>query len=376
MKASCIIPTFGRDVSVVVRTIESILALGDELVEYCAEIIVVDQNTPSLELGAWADGRAANEIRYVTCNVHSPLDTAEHGAPSGDVRLVHVVGLNPSLPAAKNYAAGMSRQDYIFIFDDDVIVNAGCLRKHVDVLGAEGGIGALAGREIVGPKRFQRNRFREVINSCAEKILPSPEGEETYKLNGRYVARVKPNSFIFCRFDMAGEGLVEADTVRGCYWSMKRDVFNEAGGFDENFQGALRDETDLCLKIKGLGYRICFQPGAYVLHERQPGGCDNVTASYNSLLAKYDNEFYFQFKHFLERSSIYYLVRLLPMAIEGLKRTWGISLFLHVQLTWNLFRIKRNRRRRVDYESTLRYGMGESGRVVKKEGRRLTKGGA
>ena len=353
MKASCIIPTFNRDISVVIKTIESLLNLGDEFIDHCGEIIVVDQNSPALKLGAWVKESRHREIEYITHDVNigneSPLLKIDK------VPIIHVTGLNPSLPMAKNYAARLCTYDFIFIFDDDVIVKQRCLRRHIETLSSAENIGAVAGREVVGPQMFQRNRFREIIITMLEKIIPSPASEESYKLDGKYVARVKSNSFIFCRFDLSGNNLVEVDTVRGCYWSMKRSVFNEAGGFDVNFQGALRDETDLCLRIKRLGYKIYFQPDVYVYHERQFGGCNNVATSYGTLLDKYDNEFYFQFKHFLSRSTFFYFIRLLPLALEGLIRTWGISFILHLQFTWDFFKIKVDDTHCKNYKATFKH---------------------
>lgn len=353
MKASCIIPTYERNVTVVIRTIESIFSLGEEFTHNCAEIFVVDQNSPSLQLDEWANSIRDYDIEYIVHNVN--LDRNRKVYRSDKIKVIHIVGLNPSLPISKNYAAKMSEQEYLFFFDDDIIVNPGCIKGHIQALCNTESIGALAGRELVSPGKFQRNKFREITCSLVEKVIPSPESENRYKINGRYVARVKPNSFMFCRFDSQGNGLVEVDTVRGCYWSIKRVVFNETGGFDQNFQGALRDETDLCLRIIRLGYKNYFYCDAYVCHERQLGGCNNVATSYNSLLDKFDNEFYFQFKHFLSRSSFFYFVRLMPLALEALKRTWGISLILHLQLTWNFFLIKVNGEYRATYKSSFKH---------------------
>ena len=353
MKASCIIPTYERDVTVVIRTIESLFNLKEEFSQNCAEILVVDQNSPSLKLDEWAKSIKDHDIEYIVHNVNLCRNSKVYR--SDKIRVIHIVGLNPSLPIAKNYAAKLCEQEYLFIFDDDIIANPGCIKGHIQTLCKTKGIGALAGRELVSPQKFQRSKLREITSSLVEKVIPTPKSEDRYKINGRYVARVKPNSFMFCRFDTEGRGLVEVDTVRGCYWSIKRSVFNEAGGFDQNFQGALRDETDLCLRIIGLGYKNYFYCDAYVYHERQLGGCNNVATSYNSLLDKFDNEFYFQFKHFLARSSFFYFVRLMPLALEALKRTWGISLILHLQLTWNFFMLKVSRSYRSVYKSSLKH---------------------
>ncbi len=46
---------------------------------------------------------------------------------------------------------------------------------------------------------------------------------------------------------------------------VRRDVFDEAGGFDESFSLALND-VDLCLKIRQKGYLIVFTPYAELYH--------------------------------------------------------------------------------------------------------------
>ena len=50
---------------------------------------------------------------------------------------------------------------------------------------------------------------------------------------------------------------------------MRRDVFQEAGGFDERLEGALAD-VDLCLKMRRAGYLIVYTPFAKLCWHRAP----------------------------------------------------------------------------------------------------------
>ncbi len=56
----------------------------------------------------------------------------------------------------------------------------------------------------------------------------------------------------------------------------RRDVFEEAGGFDESLRGALAD-ADFCLRIRRAGYRIVYTPFArlYLHAEDQTDGIDS-----------------------------------------------------------------------------------------------------
>jgi O-antigen biosynthesis protein len=51
---------------------------------------------------------------------------------------------------------------------------------------------------------------------------------------------------------------------------MRRDVFQEAVGFDESLEGAL-DDVDLCLKMRRSGYLIVYTPFAKLCWHRAPG---------------------------------------------------------------------------------------------------------
>lgn len=49
----------------------------------------------------------------------------------------------------------------------------------------------------------------------------------------------------------------------------RREVFQQAGGFDENLEGALAD-VDLCLKIRRAGYLIVYTPFAKLAGNKRP----------------------------------------------------------------------------------------------------------
>jgi GT2 family glycosyltransferase len=49
----------------------------------------------------------------------------------------------------------------------------------------------------------------------------------------------------------------------------RREVFQQAGGFDENLEGALAD-VDLCLKMRRAGYLIVYTPFAKLCWHEAP----------------------------------------------------------------------------------------------------------
>ena len=69
---------------------------------------------------------------------------------------------------------------------------------------------------------------------------------------------------------------------------MRRDVWDEVGGLDEDFPVAYND-VDLCLKVRAAGYRILWTPDALVYHlESQSRGKD-VTPAKRERLSKDKN---------------------------------------------------------------------------------------
>lgn len=60
--------------------------------------------------------------------------------------------------------------------------------------------------------------------------------------------------------------LKEVDFCSGACLFVKREIFQEAGMFNEIYSPAYYEETDLCMKIRELGYKVMFQPEAVVIH--------------------------------------------------------------------------------------------------------------
>ena len=62
---------------------------------------------------------------------------------------------------------------------------------------------------------------------------------------------------------------VEAEHLPGCNLAVTRAAFREIGGFDSIFHTA-GDDVDFCWRLRQVGYRLGFAPGAFVWHWRRP----------------------------------------------------------------------------------------------------------
>ncbi|MFH1569309.1 MAG: glycosyltransferase [Gemmatimonadota bacterium] len=215
--ASLVIPSYRRQ-DILQETVDRFCGLP--LAGW--EILVIDQSAaPSAELAA----RAA-------ANPHLGYHHLE----------------TPGLPNARNVGIGLARGGIVAFVDDDVVPHAGFLDGHLAPY-ADAGVGGVAGRVI---DEVQRPR--------------SFEGPGTGRVR-RWDGRITGH------FDAATAGPV--DHARGCNMSFRRQALVDVGGFDVRYGGTAHlEETDVCLRVRALGYTLRFEPGASLTHlSLQTGGC-------------------------------------------------------------------------------------------------------
>ena len=125
---------------------------------------------------------------------------------------------------AKNIAAKKAKGKYFIFFDDDVVVHTGIIENLVKVL-HDPQTGAVGGR-VVTPG-------------------------QTIDENNKNVGRI---TFLGNFSDAFSSKIPQQiDTVIGCNCAWRRDVFEKIGGFDEQFTGAIREDSDISLRTKGAG---------------------------------------------------------------------------------------------------------------------------
>lgn len=76
-----------------------------------------------------------------------------------------------------------------------------------------------------------------------------------------------------------GWPVLERDTsaVTGACLLIKKEIFDEVGGFDEQNLAVSFNDVDLCLKIRNRGYRIIYTPYSLLLHLESQSRGDDIT---------------------------------------------------------------------------------------------------
>ena len=74
--------------------------------------------------------------------------------------------------------------------------------------------------------------------------------------------------------------LRETDYVSGAALAVKRQLFEQLGGFDTTYSPAYYEDTDLAFRVRDAGYRVYYQPWSRVLHfEGVSAGRDEVNST-------------------------------------------------------------------------------------------------
>lgn len=167
---------------------------------------------------------------------------------AGDRHLVYRHLEAPGLPNARNVGIGEARGDIIVFVDDDVIPHPGFLDGHLRPY-RDSGVGGVAGRVI-------------------EKI------GRPHSFEGGSTGQVRRlDGLVAGHFDSTEPRQV--DHAKGCNMSFRRQALVDIGGFDVRYGGTAHlEDTDVCMRIRSLGYTMRFEPRASLTHlSLQAGGC-------------------------------------------------------------------------------------------------------
>lgn len=158
----------------------------------------------------------------------------------------------PNLPKARNAGIKAAAADIVLFCDDDIVPDKSLVEKHLDNY-KDDRVGGVGGRVIDISKRKKR-----------------PSLKSFYP----FVATFNPlDGSLFFNFDK--DTRREVKHINGCNMSFRKEPLIRAGLFDELLGGTSNTEdTDMSFRIRRLGYRLIFEPGAVVKHLGLTyGGC-------------------------------------------------------------------------------------------------------
>lgn len=150
------------------------------------------------------------------------------------------------MTASRNIGLKHAMSDVIAFLDDDAFAHPGWLNALLAAYTAPS-IGAVGGRAL--------NAQPDEATTGVEEI-----------------GRLRPNGTLTGYFAADPKRVIEVDHLMGCNMSFRREVLAQLGGFREDYPGisGVREDSDMCLRVSRLGYRILFNPAAVVDHIGAP----------------------------------------------------------------------------------------------------------
>lgn len=162
------------------------------------------------------------------------------------VKVVYWNGKEFNYSAINNYGVSFAKGEYILLLNNDVeIINADCLRELLGYCMRED-VGAVGARLYYEDDTIQHAGVIIGLGGIAGHQFVG-----TLRDDPGYFARIR------CAQDLSA--------VTAACMLVKKSVFEEVGGLEENIKVAFND-VDFCLKIRKAGYLIVYNPYAELYH--------------------------------------------------------------------------------------------------------------
>jgi len=154
---------------------------------------------------------------------------------------------------ANNLGVTYSRGKCLLFLNTDTILRECALESLLEYLQQNKDIGAISSRIT-----FKNGSYQLSCGSLPNLVVEFFD-KIKYGLDNKLPQ-------VFSRiYDRRYSTVKEVGWVTGACMMMRRDVFEQIGGFDENFFMYFEDK-DICKRVKELGYKVVYYPKTSIIH--------------------------------------------------------------------------------------------------------------
>ena len=145
--------------------------------------------------------------------------------------------------SAVNRGVRESQGKYVLLLNNDAVLLPGAIQSLVATLESAPDIGGVGGKIV-----FLDGTLQEAGNIIWKNGTCLGYGRGDDPVASQYMFRR------------------DVDYCSGALLLLKKDLFDQLGGFDEAYSPAYYEETDYCMRLWQAGYRVVYEPRAAILH--------------------------------------------------------------------------------------------------------------
>jgi GT2 family glycosyltransferase/lipopolysaccharide/colanic/teichoic acid biosynthesis glycosyltransferase len=249
---------------------------------------------------------AIESLQKAMKKIRSEIIVVDNDSDDGSVEMVRrrfpTVLLIPNksnlgFAKANNLALRRARGKFLLLINPDTVVQEDTLRAMLEFFDAHPKAG-LAGCKILNPDgSFQL---------ACRRSFPTPWVAFT-KIVG--LSALFPKSRLFGRYNLTyrnPDETYEVDAVSGSFMMLRREVYEQVGGLDEEFF-MYGEDLDWCYRIQQAGWHIFYVPSTTIIHYK---GESTKRSSINEIRTFYEAMHLFVRKHLSQSFVFTLLIRL------------------------------------------------------------------
>lgn len=155
-----------------------------------------------------------------------------------------------------NNAAGQAKGKYIVFLNNDTEPQENWLNLLVDLMESDKTVG-MTGSKLIYPN--------ERLQECGGIIWKDGTGWNY----GKFARRYDEAEYSYVK---------EVDYISGAAIMIRHELWDEIGGFDEQFAPAYYEDTDLAFEVRKHGYKVVIQPKSIVIHHEGISNGKDITS--------------------------------------------------------------------------------------------------